>query len=101
MKTEIMPGDTVYEVFTTTVRRATVERVYEYSPAGNTKSGILCTIICDDGTLSPRYYVEDFGTFLFLDKKSAAKKAEENRQVVLNLTAEGKGELHSCRTFQI
>ena len=82
IRPQLLPGDTVYEVFITAVRKATVESVYEYNPGGNFKKGALCTIICEDGSLSPRYFLEDIGTFLFVNREEAEKKAQENREIV-------------------
>ena len=90
----LQPGDVVYEVFTLTIRRAIVERVYSCKPVGYAYSITVYDIRCEDGSLSPRYQIDDLGLFLFLTEEGAEEKAKENREMVKELNASGRGNIH-------
>ena len=91
----LQPGDVVYEVFTLNVKRAVVERVYPFRPVGKAQYIMVCEIICDDGSISPRYQVDDLGLFLFLTEEGAEEKAEKNREMVIEMFEAGHGNIHT------
>ena len=73
-------GDRVYEVFIYKVRPARitgVERIRLDDPARTRV--VVYTLICDDMSISPRYYESDLGKVIFTDLTAAEMKCRENR----------------------
>jgi len=83
-------GDRVYEVFIYKVRPASVVKVSRVRLDDPARTRTLAyTIVCDDGSASPRYLEGDVDNLLFTDREAADRQCELFRKNIAPLGSRG------------